>query len=88
MGWHFPLIRPVQKFDDENLVNKVLSELTEFEKETDLNKKALEAIDVLHSAETLVRKFFLKYPSLSFRKRKRQVIEKNKKRGYYKNKRR
>lgn len=88
MKWHFPLIRVARRDKNDRLVSKVMSELIEFEDETDLDKKATEAIDVLYSAETLVRVFFSKHPSLSFDKSKTEAIKKNKKRGYYENRRR
>ena len=81
--WHFPLIRSVKNPSIKDLIDKVKSELKEFERETNVNKKAAEAIDILHSAETLVRQFFQKYPSMSFHKKKRQIIKKNRQRGYY-----
>jgi len=87
MKWHFPLIRVARKDSNERLTKKVLQELEEFERETDTDKKAMEAIDVLYAAETLVRVFFSKYPSLSFDKIKQKIVKNNKRRGYYKDKR-
>lgn len=84
MKWHFSICIPDRKDRNERLSNKVRSELAEFDKEKDLNEKAKEAVDILHSAENLVRKFFNKHPKLSFEKIKTAVVSKNAKRGYYK----
>ena len=81
--WLFPLCKRTKDYSYSDLVDKVLSELIEFTKETDLEKKAMEAIDILHSAETLTRQFFLRNPSLSFKTFKSCVIIKNRQRGYY-----
>ncbi len=83
MKWSFPLINPGTHSSVKDLINKVLSELNEFDNENDLEKKGMEAIDILHSAETLVRKFFSQNPSLSFPEMKKKVIKKNNDRGYY-----
>ena len=83
MKWHFPLARFAKKYNVKKQIRSILNEIAEFEEETDLDKKASEVVDVLHSAETLVRMFFLKYPLLSFSQKKIETIQKNKKRGYY-----
>lgn len=83
MKWHFPLTKFAKEYDITKQIDSVLNEVAEFEKETDIDKKAFEVIDILHSAETLVRMFFLKYPLLSFHQKKIKIIRKNKKRGYY-----
>ncbi len=87
MKWHFPAITMKTTNSDSYLLDKVLEEMIEFENETNLSKKAEEAIDILHSSETLVRQFFLKYPTLSIKRIKKKVIIKNKKRSYYKHNR-
>jgi uncharacterized caspase-like protein len=81
--WHFPLINPVRKFSIKHFTDHVNEEVDEFKQEKDLAKKAKECVDVLHAAETLVRKFFLQHPELDVEKIKKQIIDKNKKRGYY-----
>lgn len=84
MKWHFPLINPLKKFSLSHYIEHVYEELEEFEDEKDGTiNQAKEVIDILHSAETLVRKYFLKYPEFDFESMKREIIDKNKKRGYY-----
>lgn len=82
-GYHFPLINPVKKFNLEHFIDHIREEIKEFEEETDPGKKEKEAIDILHSAETFVRKFF--NDDEKFERIKQKVITKNKNRGYYKN---
>jgi hypothetical protein len=83
---HFPRI---VVSDDKSLVwqaYRVLEELKEFEQSQanePLINQALEVIDVLHAAETLVRKFFLLHPELDFETIKQEVIAKNRAREYY-----
>ena len=83
-GWHFPLINPVQYFDLQHYIDHVKEELEEFEKETDPEKKRLEAMDILQSAETVVRKYFERTTGKSFEEVKSDMISKNELRGYYK----
>ena len=83
MRWHFPLADPHRRQTQEESISHVLSEVREFESETDIDKKALEALDILHCAETLVRKFFQEYPQLSIEKTRHLVEQKNRQRGYY-----
>ena len=82
--FNFPEIFPGKDQDDKFIHEKVLQELGEFLREKDLEKKAVEVMDILHSAETLVRKFFHRNPRLCQKTIIRKVIGKNKKRGYYK----
>jgi hypothetical protein len=85
MQCNFPEIFPGKDQTDEFLLIKVLQELSEFGREKiTLEHQALEAIDVLHAAETLVRKFFARNPNLSFEEMKAKAIAKNRERGYYK----
>ncbi len=94
--WHFPLVKPNRKDTVADLVEKVRSELTEFEEADNTPDKMLELLDVLHSAETLVRKFFKFYcfkdvdlaadeiVDEAMFEMKQEIVSKNKKRGYYK----
>ncbi len=79
--WHFPLINPVQKYSLKHYLDHIMEEIKEFEEEMSQENKDKEAIDILHSAETFVRKYF--EDRKKFLKVKNQVIRKNKKRGYY-----
>ena len=82
--FNFPEILPGKVQTDEFLLIKVLQELSEFGRERiESEHQALEAVDVLHAAETLVRKFFQKHPELDMEEVIRQVIAKNDARGYY-----
>lgn len=81
-GYHFPLINPVKKFPLKHFIDHIREEIKEFEEETDTDNKEKEAIDILHSAETFVRKFFNN--DKHFEEVKRKVITKNEIRGYYK----
>lgn len=81
--WHFPLITPGRKDTEDEMVHKVLSEIKEFQSATDNLEKGLEVLDILHAAETLVRKFFYSHPNLSIKKMRRMIYKKNEKRGYY-----
>lgn len=82
--FNFPEIFPGKPQDDKFLHDKVLQELGEFLSETDPRKQAVEAMDVLHSAETLVRKFFSRHPDLWPHEAIKEVVAKNASRGYYK----
>lgn len=83
MRTNFPLINPVKKFSIKHYADHVKEEIEEFEKgETD-EQKAKEVIDVLHAAETLVRKFFVQHPEFDIDFIITQIIKKNKERGYY-----
>ena len=84
MKWHFPLTRFAKEYDTTKQIDSIVSELTEFKRATSLDEKASDIMDILQSAETLVRMFFLKYPSVSFHREKTEKIRKNRKRGYYK----
>ena len=86
MIWHFPMILPNRKDRNERLSAKVRAELKEFDEEKDLLAKATEAMDVLHSAENLVQKFFAKHPQLNADRVKAYVTTKNAVRGYYERK--
>ena len=83
--FNFPEILPGKVQTDEFLLIKVLQEISEFGRERiELEHQALEAVDVLHAAETLVRKFFQKHPELSLQDTIEKVVKKNADRGYYK----
>lgn len=80
MQWQFPEIKTTRTIDER--VQKVIDELKEFSDETNPIKKDIEAIDVLHAVETLLR--------LQFKGREEKlkliinlIIEKNEARGYY-----
>lgn len=80
--WHFPLINPVQKFSLQHYLDHIVEEIKEFNEETNPELKEKEAMDILHSAETFVRKFF--HDKKRFDEVRKSVIAKNKSRGYYK----
>lgn len=82
--FNFPEIFPGKDQDDQFLHDKVLQELGEFLSETDPEKQAVEAMDILHAAETLVRKFFRRYPEMWPHEAIGKVVRKNADRGYYK----
>jgi hypothetical protein len=81
MNWIFPKING--EHSEKVTINNLLSEIEEFKEEDDLERKAMEAMDILHSAETLVRQFFMRNQSLSACEIKNKVIQKNDKRKYY-----
>jgi hypothetical protein len=81
MNWIFPKING--EHSEKVTINNLLSEIEEFKEEDDLERKAMEAMDILHSAETLVRQFFMRNQSLSAGEIKNKVIQKNDKRKYY-----
>ena len=81
--WHFPLINPVVHYPLEHYLEHLLEEIEEFKDETDDEKKRQEALDVLHAAETLVRKYFERTSGDTFMQVKNRVIAKNLNRGYY-----
>lgn len=84
MKWHFPLINPRMKFSLKHYFDHVKEELDEFkDEEAGSIEQAKEVVDILHSAETLVRKYFEKYPQHSFEQIKESTITKNHARGYY-----
>ena len=81
--WHFPLIDPVKHWDLQHYIDHVREECKEFEEEMDPEKRAKECLDILHAAETLVRKYFERQSRFSFNEIKAAIIAKNSKRGYY-----
>ncbi len=92
LRWHFPLIRPKRQDSLKDLITKVRSELDELEKAPTVHEQLLEAVDVLHSAETLVRKLFNQHSGdknlqhlkgYAYDLYRRTVIRKNKLQGYY-----
>lgn len=84
MWWNFPPINPLKKFTIKHYADHISSEIEEFNKEeTGSVAQAKEVIDILHAAETLVRKFFEKHPQHDVSKVRQQVIRKNDERGYY-----
>lgn len=80
--WHFPLINPRLKFSNFHYLLHIVLEIVEFIRESDPGKKEKEAVDILHSAETFVRKFFAN--DKHFEEVRKSVIDKNSVRGYYK----
>lgn len=80
--WHFPLINPVRPFDLEHFLEHVHLEMAEFQEAKTIEEKDKEAVDILHSAETFVRKYF-QQNGRSFEQVRDAVVEKNRKRGYY-----
>jgi hypothetical protein len=84
MRWHFPLINPNLRFSLKHYFDHVKEELKEYEAEPEGSiEQAKEVVDVLHSAETLVRKFFERNPQHNFDDIKARTVEKNRARGYY-----
>lgn len=83
MRYNFPEIDPGRSHDINHYLDHVAEEVKEVKQETDKDKEAIEILDVLHAAETLVRKYFKSRPELNVYELIDQVIEKNRKRGYY-----
>lgn len=83
MKWHFPLIDPVRYWNLQHYLDHVREECKEYEEETDKEKEAKEVVDILHAAETLVRKYFERNTQFTFEEIKQATIKKNKARGYY-----
>jgi hypothetical protein len=81
--WHFPLINPKKKYSLKHYLDHIVEEIKEFEEETDKEKKRKECVDILHAAETFVRKYFERTEGSSFEEVHRSTVSKNKKRGYY-----
>lgn len=81
--WQFPLIDPNKYWDTQHYVDHIREEIREYEEESDLEKKAKECMDVLHAAETLVRKFFQRNPEVSYDRIRDAIVQKNMQRGYY-----
>ena len=81
--WHFPLINPEQNYSLKHYFDHITEEIKEFEEETNKELKRKEAVDILHSAETFVRKYFERTEGSSFEEVKQSTITKNRKRGYY-----
>ena len=78
--WHFPLIDPGHSHSIKHYLDHIKEEIKEFEEEKDPERKLKEAVDVLHAAETFVRKLFR---GNKFQSVKKAVIKKNKSRVYY-----
>lgn len=81
-GWHFPLINPVKQFDLQHYLDKVGEEVKEFQDAKTTAEMDKEAIDILHAAETFVRKYCITM-GVDFESVKNAVIRKNEDRGYY-----
>ena len=82
MKYHFPLIKPKVSIPMWQMLLKLEEEMAEFQQDQGVEAKKKEAIDILHVAETLVRKFF--NDDAEFERIKALVTKKNKDRGYYK----
>lgn len=80
--WHFPLINPVKQFDLQHYLDKVEEEVKEFKDAKSMPEMEKEAVDILHAAETFVRKFCASM-GVDFEAVKAATIKKNKERGYY-----
>ncbi|MGA1846894.1 hypothetical protein [Deferribacter abyssi] len=76
--WHFPKVA-IQETAGRQAM-KIIEEVMEFVKAKDDLERCVEACDILHAVETLIRQNFDNY---TFRKAKRIVIAKNEARGYY-----
>lgn len=83
--WHFPLIDPGRSHSIHHYLDHIKEEIEEFKKEKNHEDKMKEAIDILHSAETFIRKLF---KEKQFQEYRDKVIKKNRARGYYKRSRR
>lgn len=83
MEFNFPEINPGFSKGLDHYSERVKLEVDEFQKAESLDDMAMEAIDVLHAAETLVRKFFLEHPELNITAYIHDVKVKNSQRGYY-----
>mgnify|MGYP001413974714 CR=1 FL=1 len=90
--WHFPLIHPEERPSVQHMLWKLEEEIKEFKLADRPMDKAEEVLDILHAAETLVRKFFIQAIGTDgvyttddiIRRSKKKIIRKNRKRGYYK----
>ena len=80
--WHFPLINPVQKFPLNHFLEHIELEMKEFLDAQTIEEQGKEAVDILHAAETFVRKYF-EQNGRSFEAVRDAIIAKNKTRGYY-----
>ena len=78
--WHFPLIDPVKRWPLKHYIDHVREEVEEFERARGRRNRDKEVVDILHAAETLVRKYFKRR---SFEPTKKAIIRKNRRRGYY-----
>jgi len=84
MKWQFPLINPTVHYSTDHYIDHVMEEVGEVMAEVDgSSEQAKEVVDVLHAAETLVRKFFERNPQHCFNSVKQEIIRKNTGRGYY-----
>ena len=83
-GWHFPLCNPKIPFPIEHFLEHIQLEIEEFKEETEPVRKAKEAVDILHSAETFIRHYFSQ-TDIKFEAIRDAVIIKNTLRGYYDN---
>ena len=83
MKWMFPLIDPVNHWELQHYLDHVREECKEYEEESDEEKKAKEVVDILHAAETLVRKYFERNSKFSFEDIREAIVKKNRGRGYY-----
>lgn len=89
MLWNFPEIDPGRSWDLQHYIDKIKEEVREFQKEIDdfqfpdMERKVKELVDILHSSETLVRKFLELHPEVDIDSFLKKVIEKNSLRGYY-----
>lgn len=79
--WHFPLINPRDSYPLNHYLEHIDQEMKEFDQANSQRRREEEAIDVLHAAETFVRKFFR--TEEEFIKAKARVVRKNINRGYY-----
>jgi hypothetical protein len=80
--WHFPLIDPERSWPLQHYIDKVSEELMEFQSATSSDEKDKEVVDVLHAAETLVRKYFAGRTA-DYDRIREKIIIKNTARGYY-----
>ena len=84
MKWNFPQIDPVRFWDTQHYLDHVREECWEFEVEQEgTEDKAKECLDILHAAETLVRKYFERNPQFKLEDIQAAIIVKNTSRGYY-----
>ncbi len=83
MEFNFPEVDPGRDWPISHYIDHIREECKEFEEEEDFDKKVMELLDILHSAETLVRKFHNLNPAVDLDEAVRKVIRKVTLKGYY-----
>jgi len=78
---NFPRVKYVDTNTIEEQLDHVRSEINEIEREQTIDAQFAEALDLLHSTETLVRIYLDK--GMNYEQGRARVIAKNIARGYY-----